>query len=60
MKTINISELKDEDKYCPYCGGFINFKEYVALLVYPPLKQCYCLTCNKIALIIRDVRGDEE
>ncbi|HBT0444824.1 TPA: hypothetical protein MA058_003480 [Klebsiella pneumoniae] len=60
MKTINIYELKDEDKYCPYCGGFINFKEYVALLVYPPLKQYFCLNCKKVALTVRDSWRNEE
>ncbi|WNL63284.1 hypothetical protein [Citrobacter phage Tr1] len=53
MKTVRRSELKEEDNYCPHCGGLVNFKECSKLLVSPPIEEYYCSLCHKKAVRIQ-------
>lgn len=55
MITIDKRELKEEHKYCPRCGGFVDFNHSRVLLVHPPIHQYVCTKCHQIAI---SVRGD--
>jgi len=39
-------EVKEEDHYCRKCGGFVNMKEYAAMLSHPVQYRYFCKDCG--------------